>query len=348
MAHKPIYYGDYLQLEKILNAQQPESFMPGKLPAHDEMLFIIIHQTYELWFKQVLFEIDVVMETMRKPLLDDNSAELQTVVHRLKRIVTILRVLVQQIDIIETMTPMDFLDFRDMLRPASGFQSWQFKEIEAKLGLKFEQRHGQEYYTSQLQASEVAKIKKAESTDSLITLINSWLERMPFIGENIFPLKSSPLQAEKDKFNFFANYESVYDDSLAVAEKNNQDFFKLVFYDDAKNSDRQLTAKACRSALFIMLYRGYPMLELPFQLLDTLLEIDNQLGNWRYRHINMVQRMIGTRIGTGGSSGAGYLKSAMDKHSIYKEISQLNSFLIDRRKLPILPKEITEKLGYSF
>jgi tryptophan 2,3-dioxygenase len=348
MTDKPVHYGEYLQLDKILNAQRPESFMPGKLPAHDEMLFIIIHQTYELWFKQVLFEIDAVMETMRKPQLDDNSADLQTVVHRLQRIVTILRVLVQQIDIIETMTPMDFLDFRDMLRPASGFQSWQFKEIEAKLGLQFEQRHGQEYYISQLREDEVAKIKKAELADSLITLINTWLERMPFIAENIFPLKSSSLKIASNKFNFFADYERVYDDSLADAEKNNQDFFKLVFCDDAQNTNRQLTAKACRSALFIMLYRGYPMLELPFQLLDTLLEIDNQLGNWRYRHINMVQRMIGTRIGTGGSSGAGYLKSAMDKHYIFKEISQLNSFLIDRRKLPELPKEITEKLGYSF
>ena len=90
------------------------------------------------------------------------------------------------------------------------------------------------------------------------------------------------------------------------------------------------------------------MLELPFQLLETLLEIDNQLGNWRHRHINMIQRMIGTRIGTGGSTGAGYLKGAMDKHFIFKEIAQLNSFLIDRRLLPILPKELTDKLGYNF
>jgi tryptophan 2,3-dioxygenase len=96
-----------------------------------------------------------------------------------------------------------------------------------------------------------------------------------------------------------------------------------------------------------MIYRGYPMLELPFQLLDTLLEIDNQLGNWRYRHINMVRRMIGTRIGTGGSTGAGYLQGAMDKHYIFKEISQLNSFLTDRRKLPKLPKDVTDKLGYT-
>ncbi len=348
MSCKTVHYGDYLHLDKILGAQEPESFKPGNLPAHDEMLFIIIHQAYELWFKQIQFEIDAVLDTMRKPLLNDNSADLQTVVHRLQRVVTILKVLVQQIDIIETMTPMDFLDFRDMLRPASGFQSWQFKKLEAKLGLKFEKRHGQKYYTSQLKDDEVAFIKEAEQADSVIKLINTWLERMPFIAENIFTENYETDTGNDKKFNFFIDYEQVYVNSLADAEKNNQDFFKLVFYEDAENTNRQLSAKASRSALFIMLYRGYPMLELPFQLLETLLEIDNKLGNWRYRHINMVQRMIGTRIGTGGSSGAGYLKAAMDKHYIFKEIAQLNSFLIDRRKLPVLPKELTEKLGYSF
>ena len=106
--------------------------------------------------------MDAVIDTLSKPGLDDNSADLKTVVHRLQRVVTILKVLVQQIDIIETMTPMDFLDFRDMLRPASGFQSWQFKKLEATLGLQFEHRHGQQYYTSQLKENEVAIIKEAE------------------------------------------------------------------------------------------------------------------------------------------------------------------------------------------
>jgi tryptophan 2,3-dioxygenase len=89
------------------------------------------------------------------------------------------------------------------------------------------------------------------------------------------------------------------------------------------------------------------VLELPFQLLQTLLEIDNQLSNWRFRHINMVKRMIGTRIGTGGSTGAGYLQNAMEKHYIFREISQLTSFMIDRRKLPVLPEKLKEKLGYN-
>ncbi|MEO6542032.1 MAG: tryptophan 2,3-dioxygenase family protein [Ferruginibacter sp.] len=328
---KAVYYADYLQLEKITGAQHPESFRAGNTPAHDEMLFIIIHQAYELWFKQVLFEVNSVIDIMNKPVVNDNSPEMQTVVHRLKRVVTILKVLVQQIDIMETMTPMDFLDFRDMLRPASGFQSYQFKVLEAKLGLKFEHRHGQNYYTSQLKEKDIAIIKDAESGKSVIELLNAWLERMPFITEE-----------------FWTNYQGVYVNSLAEAEKNNASAFETVFNIGAPDGERHLTPKACRSALFIMMYHGYPMLELPFQLLDTLLEIDNQLSNWRSRHINMVQRMIGTRIGTGGSTGAGYLKAAMDKHYIFKELAQLNSFLVERKKLPVLPKEVEERLGYNF
>ena len=173
-----IHYNDYLQLDKILNAQSPESFKKD-LPAHDEMLFIIVHQTYELWFHQLHFETDSILKIMSQPALNDNSPELQTVVHRLNRMITILRVLIHQVDVMETMTPMDFLDFRDMLRPASGFQSWQFKELEAKLGLKMAHRHGKEYYISQLRKEHIDIIKKAETDKSLLQLMNNWLERMP-------------------------------------------------------------------------------------------------------------------------------------------------------------------------
>ena len=352
MQHPPVYYGEYLQLDKIIDAQAPVSFNEHNEKAHDEMLFIIIHQAYELWFKQILFEINSVTEIMAKSAMDDNSTDLQTVVHRLQRVTTILKVLVQQIDILETMTPMDFLDFRDMLRPASGFQSWQFKIIEAKLGLKFEQRHGQNYYTSQLKQTDIDSIKSAEEGNTLLNLINGWLERMPFFKEDELwkNYKSAGEESNEVTLNnihpFWKDYENIYEAGLAEGEKINVEHFKKIFFGEAEN-ERSLSSEACRSALFIMIYRGYPMLELPFQLLDTLLEIDNQLGNWRYRHINMVRRMIGTRIGTGGSTGAGYLQGAMDKHYIFKEISQLNSFLTDRRKLPKLPKEIADRLGYN-
>ena len=201
---KAVYYADYLQLEKITGAQDPESFKEGREPAHDEMLFIIIHQAYELWFKQVLFEVNSVIGIMNKPVVNDNSPDMQTVVHRLKRVVTILKVLVQQIDIMETMTPMDFLDFRDMLRPASGFQSYQFKVLEAKLGLKYENRHGQNYYLSQLKEKDIAIIKDAEDGKSVLQLVNAWLERMPFITDD-----------------FWNTYQEVYVNSLAEAEKGN-------------------------------------------------------------------------------------------------------------------------------
>jgi tryptophan 2,3-dioxygenase len=339
-----VHYHDYLQLDNILNAQFPES-NKRNLPAHDEMLFIVIHQAYELWFKQLHHEADSVVAIMQKPV-NDNSPELQTVVHRLNRCITILRVLVHQIDIMETMTSMDFLDFRDMLRPASGFQSWQFKELEAKLGLKFDHRHGKEYYTAQLKKEHVDVIKKAEGSNSLLELLNGWLERMPFFNEESNWANFEVNNKTEGIHSFWTEYRFQYQSSLAEAEKNNLTAFDEVFIHPSADTERMLSPAASRAALFIMLYRGYPMLQLPFQLLNCLLEIDAQLSSWRYRHMNMVHRMIGTRIGTGGSSGKDYLKAAADKHYIFREIAQLNSFLIERRKLPALSHEMERRLGF--
>ncbi|MFL5789468.1 MAG: tryptophan 2,3-dioxygenase [Flavisolibacter sp.] len=338
-----IHYHDYLQLDKILNAQDPES-VKHNISAHDEMLFIIIHQSYELWFKQLHFEADSIVGIMRKPSLNDNSPELQTVVHRLNRMTVILRVLIHQIDILETMTPMDFLDFRDLLRPASGFQSWQFKMLEAKLGLKFEYRHGKEYYTSQLRKEHVDLIKETENNQSLLQLVSAWLERMPFFDHK--ELWEGFTSNQNGEHPFWSEYRKRYKHSLAEAEKNNFETFDEVFFQQ-RESHYTFSAKANRSALFIMLYRGYPLLQLPFQLLNLLLEIDEQLSNWRYRHMNMVHRMIGTRIGTGGSSGKDYLKSAADKHYIFKEIAQLTSFLMERGKIPQLPEDVERELGFK-
>jgi tryptophan 2,3-dioxygenase len=323
-----IHYNDYLNLDVILNSQHPESEKQG-IEAHDETLFIIIHQTYELWFKQIRHELESVRGIMQTPAINDNSPQLQTVVHRLSRIVSILKVLVSQVEIMETMTPMDFLDFRDMLRPASGFQSWQFKTIEASLGLKYDDRFGQDHYLSQLRPQQVEIIKKAEAEKSLLQLVNQWLERIPF----------------NDEDKNWENYRTAYFASLSEQEKQNQEYFTAIFETEG-TGDRSLSPAACRAALFIMLYRGYPILQLPFQLLNNLLEIDVQLSSWRYRHMNMVHRMIGTRVGTGGSSGKDYLKGAADKHYIFGEIARLNSFLIERRKLPPLNKAIETKLGF--
>ena len=363
-----MHYSDYLQLDKILNAQQPEGDRLGE-PAHDEMLFIVIHQAYELWFKQLLYETDSVIGILRQPTLNDNSPELQTIVHRLSRCATILKVLVHQIDIMETMTPMDFLDFRDKLRPASGFQSVQFKLLEARLGLKYEHRFGQHYYLSQLRQPEVDQIQSAEKEASLLELLNSWLERLPFFNGAAGGQAESLVDADGAD-PFWADYRSRYQQSLADTEKHNLNYFDSVFFGKPLPSpevrptsqagpspeadrpqtttppSRSLSPLACRSALFIMLYRGYPLLQLPFQVLHQLLEIDEQLSTWRYRHMSMVARVIGTRIGTGGSTGRDYLASALDRHHLFREIAALTSFLIERKRLPGLSAEMEKKLGF--
>lgn len=327
---KPVYYSDYLQLDKILNAQALESDKHNK-HAHDEMLFVIIHQTYELWFKQLLYEVESVSGIFAQKEINDNSPDLQIAVHRLERCCTILGVLVQQIDVMETMTPMDFLDFRDLLRPASGFQSIQFKFLEALLGLKFEHRHGQNYYTSQLTPEDVAKVKELEQRKTLLELVNGWLERMPYFNHE----------------NLWTEYRSIYASSLQEAELNNLEQFDKRFFSTEKNPDMALSRDASRSALFIILYRHYPLLHLPYELIKTLLTIDELLGQWRFRHINMVQRIIGSRTGTGGSTGTGYLQAALNKHYIFKDFASLTGFLIERNKLPKLNLDIVNKMGFE-
>ena len=337
-----VNYSDYLRLESILHAQFPESNRLER-PAHDEMLFIVIHQAYELWFRQLLHEAESIAEILDKPSVNDNSPELQTLVHRLSRMVTILKLLVHQIDVMETMTPMDFLEFRDLLRPASGFQSWQFKILEARLGLKFSHRHGQEYYISQLREEQVKLIRDAEAKPTILFLVNQWLERMPFFSEagNWENYRQVFEESGKD---FWKDYREVYRHSLSEPESANLGYFDTIFFSDS--ADRQFSAQASRAALFIMLYRGYPLLHLPFQLLNNLLEIDEQLATWRFRHLNMVSRMIGTRVGTGGSTGKDYLRGAVEKHMIFSELASLSSFLIERNKLPVLSKEMDERLGF--
>ncbi len=188
--NKTMYYNDYLQLDAILNAQHPESFKPGNEPAHDEMLFIIIHQAYELWFKQILFELDFIMSVFKKEKIDDNSEDLNLVRHRLNRIIKILELLTQQVTLLETMTPLDFLEFRNLLIPASGFQSVQFRLIEARLGLQMDHRYNKNYYKRTNEGGFNEKdfntINETESAVSLLSLINKWLERMPFFEKDLW------------------------------------------------------------------------------------------------------------------------------------------------------------------
>jgi len=340
-----VYYGDYLQLDKILNAQKPKSEIAGKA-AHDEMLFIIVHQAYELWFKQMKHEMESIVSIMLKPTINENSADIYTVVHRLKRIISIWELGIKQIDVIETMTPLDFLDFRDYLRPASGFQSYQFKILEAMMGLRFKDRHGKDFYQKHLRPEHIASIAEIEKQPSLIELVNNWLERMPFFDDKFWVEYRETGDDMGIEHPFWNDYKFSYADTLSPEEDKNLEGFDLLFFDPEFNAGRRLSAKANRAALFILLYRDYPLLTLPFQLLDALLEIDELMSTWRTRHISMVGRMLGSRMGTGGSAGAAYLKASRDKHYVFNEIADMNSYLIERSRIPKLTNELEIRLGF--
>lgn len=329
-----VYYPDYLQLEKILGAQAPESDKHG-VHAHDEMLFIIIHQTYELWFKQLMHELDSVIGIFKDDHVDDNGGELSVAVHRLRRMSIILQTLVKQIDILETMTPLDFLDFRDLLRPASGFQSTQWKVMEARLGLRMEERHGKQYYTSQLRPEHKREIEALESEPTFFELLNGWLERMPFLQAKYWPAGEEA---------FFDRLKGIYAASLVEGEQGNLKLWETLF--ETGSPERRLSPNAARSAVFIMLYRDEPLFQMAFRLLESLLDIDEGMSMWRYRHLNMVSRIIGLRVGTGGSSGKSYLAGALAKHTIFQEIADLSSFLFERKKIPALPPAIKQALSF--
>jgi tryptophan 2,3-dioxygenase len=131
-------------------------------------------------------------------------------------------------------------------------------------------------------------------------------------------------------------------------EQANLTVFDSLFMDNGEYPEgRNFTKSAARNALFIMLYRDYPLLQLPYDLLNTLLEVDQQLSMWRHRHIHMVQRTIGKRVGTGGSTGAEYLRGAADSHYVFKELSELTSFLLPRHQLPPLPPALVQDLCYN-
>lgn len=349
-----MYYSDYLKLDQLLSAQQPESNKPGNTPAHDEMLFIIVHQAYELWFKQIIFELDYVLDVFGKQKIDDNSEDLNLVRHRLKRVIQILELLNQQVSLIETMTPLDFLEFRHLLAPSSGFQSLQFRIVETKLGLKMSDRYKKEYYARTgdggLTKEDADLLKKTEEERSLLEVLNSWLERMPFFDKIYWQDFETGKIDKQQTHPFWQVYRRLYTEGLNEAETDKLLYFdKLLNNEGIKDEEAEritFSATALQSALFIMLYRDFPVFQTSYQILDSLIEIDHLMAGWRHKHMVMVRRMIGMRQGTGNTSGAGYLQGALESHFVFKDLEGLSTFLIERKKLPRLPKELINKLSY--
>jgi len=237
-----VTYSSYLQLDALLSLQQPR---PGPLE-HDETLFVVIHQVYELWFKEVLHELDHLMRLLRA-----NDTPLAA--HTLKRVLTILKTLVGQIDILETITPLNFLSFRDRLETGSGFQSFQFREIEFVLGAK-----------------------RAEA-----------IERYPAGSAHRARLERRMAEP------------ALWDAFLAYLEKNG---YAVPKPPSTPSVELQRT--------LVEVYRTNPTVA---GICERLVDLDEGFMEWRYRHVKMVQRTIGTKTGTGGSAGAEYLLTTINR-----------------------------------
>jgi len=243
-------YSSYLKVPELLNLQQPRS--DG--PEHDEMLFIIIHQVYELWFKEILHEIDYLCQRLME---NDRPRAL----HTLRRVLTILKTLVAQIDVLETMTPLEFLTFRNRLESASGFQSHQFRELEFALGHK---RKG----IFQHYADDPLAYQRLQSRYEGPTLWDAFLQ---FIHCNGFDVPKEALERDQTE---------PVQPSLDVQH------------------------------VLIDVYRNGPSL---LRVCERMVDLDEGFQEWRYRHIKMVERTIGNKIGTGGSAGVKYLASTLFK-----------------------------------
>lgn len=261
-----VTYGSYLKINELLSLQDCLS----NPPEHDELLFIQIHQVYELWFKQILHEVSLAKEMLL-------AERLMAFERTLKRILTIQRILTHQVDVLETMTPVDFNRFRDLLNPASGFQSWQFRELEFRLGAKeivFLKFHQQDPVA-------MAALQKALLEPTLYDYFLRLLARRGFA------LAASVL--ERDVAKPYEAHDSVKTAILAI-------------YQDPD--------------------RHYDL----YTALESLIDLDEGILLWRQRHVVMVERMIGSRKGTGGSSGVRYLSNTLNTR-FFPEIWEARNWL---------------------
>lgn len=352
------HYHNYLQLDKILDAQQLRSALDGT-PAHDEMLFIVIHQAYELWFKQVIHEVSSIISIMKENV---DERMLQKVVHRMNRVTEIQKLLIQQITVLETLQPMEFLEFRDYLFPASGFQSFQFRVVENMLGLREQDRIGynNSSYIHSLEPKQQETIQELNKTPALFDVIEHWLERTPFIRDEEFSFVEHYEQAVKKMFekerNQISNAPTLSPGEkemrLRILEGSEKYFSQMTSrsaYEAAKEGGEvRLSYTAAMAALFIHLYHEEPILSQPYQLLNKIVEMDELFTTWRYRHAQMVMRMLGRKMGTGGSSGHDYLKDTAAKHQVFRDFHNISTLLVPKSNIPELPAGLKKQMNFYF
>jgi tryptophan 2,3-dioxygenase len=355
------YYPEYLKLSTLLDCQKPVSGQYGP-ESHDETLFIIVHQVYELWFKQMLHEVKSIIKIFSTEKLAEGALGLARA--RVERLSKIQKILIDQFSVLETMTPEDFLDFRDYLIPASGFQSYQFRELEIRLGLKREARVKFDVQSFNFRLSDEHQnyLKKIETEPSLFEVVQRWLERTPFLQVDNFDFwqeykKSVELMLKSDLAiirnnpHLPENEKQLQVKEFEATQRTFDDLFSenetFTHESDAKPMGMQkLSKKATKAALFIRLYHDQPVLIQPFQLLFAIIDFDEHLTTWRYKHSLLAHRMLGTKIGTGGSTGHHYLRATTQSNRIFSDLFNLSTYLIPKNLLPELPKSLKKKLNF--
>ncbi len=342
----PVYW-DYLSLPGLLSQQ---GGLDGN-PSADELHFIIVHQAFELWFKLVLSQLRLARDHLAAAHLPEEQVPF--VVHHLNRVNVILRQCVDQFAVMETLPPQDFLAFRDKLTPASGFQSFQLREIEILLGLKTEDRVSLGGVKPEAHIQNVGKgsnfdaYARLQATQAEITLrdaLNAWLARTPIQGSSIGEPND---QGVVDGFlaEYLSKVEAHGEATLAALVKALGEAERIKMapriqttLDETRKFlivEDWTLRRARAGLLFIESYRELPLLAWPRLLIDTVVELEEQMLLFRNRHARMVERVIGRRIGTGGSSGVEYL----DKTTAYRTFPELwtvRSALLPRTMLPAL------------
>ncbi|MEN0066085.1 MAG: tryptophan 2,3-dioxygenase family protein [Myxococcota bacterium] len=366
MPKTPTYW-DYLRLDQLLGIQSGLEASPDDVSA-DELHFIVVHQAFELWFKLLLSEIRLARDHLGQPRVDEET--IPYVVQHLRRVNTVLRHAVSQFEVMETLTPQGFLDFRDKLSPSSGFQSFQMREIEILMGLEEAQRilygkvdpirHIEESATDS-PASRMARtrLNAVREERTMLAVLDDWLYRTPIMG-------STPDEAsdEATVLQFLEAYlgemelhhDAALERLVAVLTPTDPGSLRQRFSSVREASTAFLHAndvapehqprlrRIRAAALFIESYRSLPLLSWPRLLLDLVVEMEEQLVLWRHRHVRMVERTIGRRVGTGGSGGVAYLDQTVH-YRVFRDLWAIRTVLLPKGRLP--PIENPEFYGFS-
>ncbi|MCA8970494.1 MAG: tryptophan 2,3-dioxygenase [Planctomycetes bacterium] len=351
----PPSYGSYLRLDELLACQAPPDGAESRdLIHHDEMLFIVVHQVFELWFRQMLHDLSRARDILGQPDRPSDErrvdeAQIPRVTELLGRVNEILRLCHDQFTVLETMPSVHFLAFRDALLPASGFQSRQFREFEILTGMRDQDRvrdFGFDY-DAMLGDAERVVLDERRSEMSLKAAVFAWLARTPV--EVLFPgFPRAFLDAHRD---YAATQEQLQARNPRLTEelraaataRSTQHETALRSYLDPGGDDER---RAHAAFLFIASYRQAPLLRWPYTLLEAVIEFEERLRLFRFRHARMVERMIGFRIGTGGSSGVEYLDRTALEYRVFGDLFVGRSFLVNPALLPDLPHP--ERLEFGF